>query len=52
MTHDSAILSAGAVALSNPAAFASQMQHLRRNGAVGEEAERELIERHLRPDGQ
>ena len=47
MTHDPAVLSAGAVALSTAAAFASLMQHLRHIGAVSEEAEVEIYERAL-----
>lgn len=45
--RDPAILSAGAVALSNSATFAALMQHLRRIGAVSEQAEREIYENAL-----
>lgn len=45
--HDPAILSAGAVALSSSAILAALVAHLRRIGAVSEEAEREIYEHAL-----
>ena len=44
MAHDSATLSAGAVALSSSAILAALIAHLRRIGTVNEEAEREIYE--------
>jgi len=45
--HDPAILSAGAVALSNSATLAALIVHFRRIGAISEEAEREIYEHAL-----
>lgn len=45
--RDLAILSAGAVALSNSATFAALMQHLHRIGVLSEKAEREIYEQAL-----
>ena len=45
--RDPANLSAGAVALSSSATFATLMQRLRRIGAVSDEAEREICEQAL-----
>ncbi|SOC45729.1 hypothetical protein SAMN05892877_117118 [Rhizobium subbaraonis] len=45
--RDPAILSAGAVALSNSATFAALMQYLRRVGLVTAEGEREIYEHAL-----
>jgi len=44
MQHDRALLSAGAVALSLSATVAALMAHLRRIGAVSEQAESEIYE--------
>lgn len=45
--RDPSILSAGAVALSNSATLAALIHHLRRIGAVSEEAERAIYEHAL-----
>ncbi|WP_267550325.1 hypothetical protein [Rhizobium rhizogenes] len=47
MAHNAAILSAGAVALSTSAILAALVGHLRRIGAISEEAEREIYENAL-----
>lgn len=45
--RDPAVLSAGAVALSNSATLAALISHLRRIGAVSAEAERNIYEHAL-----
>lgn len=47
MSRQNAIISAGAVALSNSATLAALIGHLRRIGAISEEAEREIYENAL-----
>ncbi|MDQ0324123.1 hypothetical protein QO002_006330 [Pararhizobium capsulatum DSM 1112] len=44
MPHDSALLSAGAVALSTSATVAALIAHLGRMGAVSKQAEQEIYE--------
>lgn len=47
MTHDPAVLSAGAVSLSAAATVASLILHLRHIGALDAESEKELYEQAL-----